>query len=455
MKLSVKAENTNYAAEIFRLPKPCKHPNADKLSLINFKGNVIITGMNSREGDLYVYFPLETAINKEYLSWSNSFSHPELNANTKVQGFFNDAGRVRAVKLRSQPSMGYIVPLTDLILWLDAKKIKCSVEDFTVGTEFDYIDEKIVLCEKYVNIEALRKLDSLTRNNSKKGKVKRTSKLVDDQFRFHIDTEPLKKNIHLIKPEDNITVSYKIHGSSAVYAHILVKRKLSTLDKIARWFGVKVEETKYDYVYSSRKVVKNEYEVEEKQNLHYYDSNIWSLTGKIVNDSIKPGITLYGELVGQTPSGKWIQKNYDYGTLPNQQEFYVYRISITNAKGDVFEFTTEQVISYCSMHGLKMVPIFYRGKAKDLFPELSITEHWNQNFLDALLKKYTEKDCYMCTNKVPEEGIVVAKDGVTFTPFKLKSFRFLEAESVQLDSGEIDMESAESVAPVADPEPAK
>ena len=48
----------------------------------------------------------------------------------------------------------------------------------------------------------------------------------------------------------------------------------------------------------------------------------------------------------------------------------------------------------------------------------------------------------MCDNPVPEEGIVVRKESLfNCESYKLKSFRFLEGESKQLDTGEVDIES--------------
>ena len=49
----------------------------------------------------------------------------------------------------------------------------------------------------------------------------------------------------------------------------------------------------------------------------------------------------------------------------------------------------------------------------------------------------------MCENKVPEEGIVVrVEDLFECKSYKLKSFRFLEFESNELDKGVADVESA-------------
>jgi hypothetical protein len=52
------------------------------------------------------------------------------------------------------------------------------------------------------------------------------------------------------------------------------------------------------------------------------------------------------------------------------------------------------------------------------------------------------KGMSLLNNKVPREGIVVRKEHqFEFEPYKLKSFRFLEFETKQLDAGEADMES--------------
>ena len=60
-------------------------------------------------------------------------------------------------------------------------------------------------------------------------------------------------------PEDEVTISVKVHGTSAIFANILCNRKLSVWEKIKKFFGFKVQETEYGNVYSSRSVIKNQY----------------------------------------------------------------------------------------------------------------------------------------------------------------------------------------------------
>ena len=71
-----------------------------------------------------------------------------------------------------------------------------------------------------------------------------------------------------------------------------------------------------------------------------------------------------------------------------------------------------------------------KPKAKDLFPQLKADEHWNEEFVLELEKNFNEKDCYMCKNLQPEEGIVLRKETMhEYEVYKLKSKRFLLGES--------------------------
>ena len=119
----------------------------------------------------------------------------------------------------------------------------------------------------------------------------------------------------------------------------------------------------------------------------------------------------------------------------------MFRINYTSPSGKVYEFSMPQVLDYCKRKGLRHVPVYYIGKAKDAYPEISTEEHWHENFLARLIEDYLEKDDVYCNNKgLPDEGIVLSKRVDVFEGLKLKSFRFLSGESEQLDSGEGNIE---------------
>jgi hypothetical protein len=437
--------NPNYLAKVVKIDNLRKHSNADRLQVTTIDGNNVITSLNAKEGNIYIYFPLESSINKDYLSWSNSYEDKTLNRNNELKGFFNKHGRVRAIRLRSEKSEGYIVPGSDISNWIKevtGKDYSFSEEDS--NKEFDTIFD-ILICQKYINVEALRKLNSAESKQKNNKKKSRDSKLIEGQFHFHIDTSPLRKYSENISPNDLIQITRKLHGTSFVVSKVLCKKKLTWYEKVLKKIGLNIQDSHYDLVYSSRKVVKNSF-IDDGSKNHFYGYDLWEDIAKSLEHSLTEGISLYGEAVGYTKTGAYIQNEYDYRCSPGEFDTYVYRITYTNASGKVFEFSSQQVKEYCSRYGIKTVPELYYGFAKDLFNDIDIDEYWSNLFVQRLSEVYLEKDCVLCNNSVPDEGIVLRREVFDIDVYKHKSFRFFEQETKQLDSGEVDMETIESVA---------
>ena len=476
LKTSEKA-NPNYLAKVIRIDNIRKHPNADRLQITTIDGNNVITGLDAREGMLYVYFPLECAINKDYLSYSNSFEDKTLNADTEVKGYFPSTGRVRAARLRSERSEGYIVPVKNITDWVFSHiGISVEITEEDVNKEFDLICD-LEICRKYV-VKYVRE-QSQQKNQTKKAKV---SRLVEEQFHFHIDTPQLKKFIGNVHPEDYISITRKLHGTSAVISKVLCVKPLNWFERLLKKLGVNIVDTHYDLVYSSRKVVKNgfmgadlflrflslpgnnipetyknvvnlikdfkEYGIklqpEVPQN-HFYSTDVWGDCAKMIEPFLKNGISLYGEIVGYTKDGAEIQKGYDYKCNPKTFDFYAYRVTYTSVDSDVYEMSPREMKTYCDRYGIKTVPEIYYGKAKNLY-DISTSDHWHEELLQRLCDDYLEKDCDLCTNKVPDEGICLRVDKpLDIEIYKLKSFAFLQMETKALDDGVVDMETIESM----------
>ena len=297
-----------------------------------------------------------------------------------------------------------------------------------IGNEFTDIDG-VSICEKYIV-----PVKNSGENNKKGRQSVKISRLVDNQFYLHNDTDNLRKNIHKINPNDIIGIHYKKHGTSIVIGNVLVKRPLNWLEKIAKKFGVIVNESKYDVVYSSRKVVKNGY-LNPISGEGFYGEDIWGVVAKDVGHLIPKNWTLYGEVLGYTPSGSAIQGKYDYGCQVGEHKFYVYKISVVNTDGNVIFLTDRQIEEYCEKVGLLYKDTFiYYGKAIEHFDFESAgsedIEEWRNQFLNHLEILYNEKKCYMCANKVPEEGIILRVEKLEqYEAYKLKSRAFLLMES--------------------------
>ncbi len=423
-----KDANVNYLAKVVKIKELKPHPNADRLQVTIIDFQELIVGMDTKVGDIAVFFPLESEINSEFLSYTNSYRHSNLNrvVDDEKCGFFDDNGRVRAVRLRGQKSMGVLFPASLIMEWNGTKDYDYEK---LIGKEFDMIGDKRMLKKYFIPIK-----DSLGRKAL--GRKPRVSRLVENQVRLHVDTENLLKNIDKISSGTDISITYKVHGTSFWVSNVLVKKKLSVIEKFLKRLGVNVQETEYDYVYGSRKVVKNEYETSHKE--HYYEYDLWGLIKDELKDSIPAGYTLYGECVGYTKGGGYIQKPYDYGCKPGEHKLMIYRITITNKDGQVFNLSTLDAKSFCDRNNLTFVPVFFTGFAG----EIDDIESWDsREFVEYLKDNYTEKDCYLCNKKVPEEGIVLRVESqFCFEAYKLKSFAFLEQETKMLDSGEENME---------------
>lgn len=435
-----KNANPNYLGKIVELKGLQKHSNADRLQTVSIDFNTVITGLDAKEGMIYVYFPVECALNKDFLAHTNSFRKGELNADPTQIGFFEEHGRVKALRLRGEQSMGYIVPVSIIEEFTGAK----NLSEF-VGQEFDTING-ILMLEKYIP----KNSQTQGSGKTKQGKAPKFNRLVEGQVHLHIDTHQLGKNIHQINPEDLISVTYKTHGTSWWVGNVIVKRKLNWFERFAQRIGLQIQDTEFDHIYGSRRVVKNQHVEDPKAKDHFYGYDIWEDIKNQLADVIPKGFTLYGECIGYDKNGKAIQGGYDYGCKGSQFKLEIYRITQTNADGLVTELSYPQIEAFCKRANLTPSHLYFSGKAKDMYPELKAvlggddrdTQQWQELFLNALRRDYNEKDCWMCNTPVPEEGIVVRKENLfECDSYKLKSFRFLEHESKELDNGVQDIES--------------
>jgi len=427
--------NSNYCASVVEVKNTIPIDNCDNVVHTNIFGNLVIVSKDTNVGDVGLYFPPETQISNTFLSKNNLFRHSENNDNKEKKGFFEDSGRVRTVKFRGNSSVGFFIPINSLENAFD----NVNSEYFKVGSEFDFVG-KDILCKKY--IVKVRE----ARQQQKKSRKPKESKIIENQFRFHEDTKQLYKNIQKIKPNDIISVTYKQHGTSLISSRVLCKKKLNPFLKLMKFVGVPVVDKQYDNIYSSRRVVKNS---DLNPNAaHYYETDIWGLANEKLKDYLLDGMTFYAEIVGYVPNKEnplhstHIQKDYDYGCEAGQFEVYIYRITYTNPSGNVFEFSAKQVQEFCIMNGLNVVPELYYGRAIDLDESLKSGERFHENLLAKLKEKYNEKDCFMCKNTLPEEGAVVRIERVEFEAYKLKSERFYERETKLLDKCEVDIEES-------------
>ena len=450
MKLTIgKKANVNYLAKIVRINqfKPHTDPEVTRLKACVVDGFNILCGIDSEPG-LYVYFPTACCLNPDFLRYANLYRHKELNADPEQSGMFEDNGRVKAIRLRGELSEGFILPVTMLENYvLSVTNVELTCKE---GTEFDIVEHDGKTF--WINKKYIPKHTQGTSGLSKTARQpKGIDKIIEDQFRFHYDTTLIKKCPHVINPKAIVSITEKVHGTSGISAYVLCKQPLNWKQKIAKWLTGK-EFNKYDYLYSSRTVIKNQY-YNKKAGNGFYGVDVWKYADDIVKPHLQKGMTVYYEIVGFLPNGGYIQKNYDYGCIPPKEgekyelgkhfDIYVYRVTMTNVDGKVHEFSAKEVQQWCMFTGLQSVREFYYGYAKDLYPDINTEEHWNENFLQRLANDkefYMECNSPICANKVPHEGIVIKIENMKSEAFKLKCFKFLDAEGKALDKGESNIE---------------
>ena len=446
--------NINYLAKVVKIDNFGKHPNPEvtRLKCAYVDGFNIIVGIDEQPG-LFVYFPTNSQINPELLRYANLYRHAELNDNPEKSGLFNDNGRVTAIKLKGLVSEGFLLPWDTFNSFLLAS-VNVGIDNPEVNFEFDIVyhnGKEFWISKKYTVVRNTAGTQGSKSRQKSQKRLKEFDRVIENQFRYHYDTVLLKKSPWVIKPDSLVSITEKIHGASGISAYVLCKQGLTWRQKIAKWLTGE-EFNKYDYLYASRTVIKNRiYNPGVREG--FYGVDVWAEADKIVRSCLAKGQTAYYEIVGYLPNGGFIQKKYDYGCVPpNEGETYtpekhfkvrIYRVTYTNVDGKVFEYTPRQVQQWCAQVGLTPVEECYFGQAKNLYPDLDIANHWNENFLERLAndpKFYMEKDSPHCKNKVPHEGLVIKlEDGLSHA-FKLKCFRFLNKEQELLDKGETNIE---------------
>lgn len=518
--------NPNYLATICKIGTVTPIENSDHLCKTVVNGFDIVIDNSMKEGDIVMYVPAETAICPEYLSKNNLYEISEYEKNSNADevgtllekakiaksegklddydnymsqakpmvGYFNKHGRVRVIKLRGCPSEGYVTPVSSLVRYKDEL---ANVDwESLVGTSFSHIGDD-EFCHKYVPpIREGRGGNGQRQYNKRMNKLKNFDRIIEDQFKFHYDTQMLASNMHKFSPDDNVVISKKIHGTSTCLSNILVKRKLTLWDKIKKFFGKTVVEKEYGNVYASRSVIKNRY-LNKTAGPGFYGTDVWGACNEVFKDYLDKGMTLYGEIVGYLPgSSTLIQKDHDYGCEVGEWKLMPYRIKITDEIGnenewelvDVDNWTHRLVENHPELaKNVLYLEIHYNGRFGNLYPDLDESNHWHENVLERM-KNDTDKFgmelkeplCHLWekeaenakklldaaiergdskknvkklqseyekfeAKRAPVEGIVIRKVAdETAEAWKLKTFAHYHREAIQHDAGEVDIEEAES-----------
>ena len=442
-----------YCCSIIQINNVEPIPNSDFLGIVNVNGLPIVVRKDQiKEGDIVFYAANETKLANKFLSISNLYEESSLNKDTTKKGYFNKQGRVRTVKLRGVQSFGFIFTLEEL-----KKAYNINLTDLTsyINTDFDLINDELFIS---VYIPPIKEHTISNTHKTKKAtnKANRIDRIIPGEFNFHYDTQPLGKNLDRLKLDDIITISVKLHGTSAIFSNVKsnIPNKLPWYKKFINLFGNVFPKSHIGYseIYSSRTVIKNRWATSENSK-SYYDIDLWGEYAKLLENKIPEGMTIYGEIIGYlTGKNTFIQKGYDYKCQPGINKLMIYRINVEDENGITHEWNVSKVYNW-TLELIKKYPklkpyihpidILYHGPIKEFIP-LDYTQHWQENFLKALSEDKglgMEQREVLCNNKVPREGIVLRIDDDPIKEaFKLKCIKFLTRESKEMDKGNVDIE---------------
>lgn len=415
-----KPQNPNYCATVVEIKSIIPLENCENVVATPIFGFQAIVSKNTKVGDIGIVFTAETQLSDEFCYNNNLYRHADKNIVESEKGYIEDSRRIKSIKFRGHTS-------SCLFLSLDSLKFtRVDTSLLSVGDEFDVLNGKPI-CTKYV----------VKTNPLKKEFIAKEKKFVrvdDKHMPQHMDSSNFFKWSDTISPDADIIVTQKLHGTSIRVGHTIAKRKLNIFERVLSKVGVKVLPHTYDYIYGSRKVIKD---VNNPYQNHFYETDIWSEQGKKLVGILPENYLVYGELVGYTSDGKEIQRNYTYSVPMRTTELYIYRIAIVNSQGIITDLSWGQVMEFCKKNGLKHVPEIWTGKMKDFDVK---------NFVDKRFFEEGYKHCLYLGNNVElvDEGVCIRVGGLNPTIMKAKSPKFFEHETKMLDKGEVDLESSQS-----------
>lgn len=349
-----------YQARIGKLVNVRPINGADRIKLANCYESQVIVGMDSKDGDLVVFFDADGQLSEDYVRCNNLYNKSEMNLDPNAKtGFFDHRRRVVCQKFRGEKSEAFVANLNTLSF------TGYNISKLNDGDAFSELNG-VHICNKYITKQTMNSSNSNKSKTQKGYNKERLKKL----FPEHVDTGQLR----FVQDKDLvglITITLKLEGTSGRTAYIKypVKQEYKWYQKVIAFITNKeLPEYKEEYqkVYGTRRVIKG---------LPSDDSNDYrSIISKQIEPYIKKNEIWYYEIVGFEPNGKAIQgqvstekmpkafrkrfgdiMTYKYGCLPNTFDFYVYRIMVKTEDAE-YELPWSVVKDKCNRAGIKHVP---------------------------------------------------------------------------------------------------
>lgn len=448
----------NYSAKIIKV-KTVPHPDPEtlRLQIAIWNGLEFLVGIDVLDG-LMILFPAGCQIDETYCK-QNDLVKVKHEDGTTSGGMLEENRRVKALKLRGVRSEGLLMPLSSLDYLGDTSKLS----DGDVLKDFNGVELAKRFYPKHYKAPS---------GPSKKKPV------VCEVFFEHADTANFRHNVRHVKNGSLLSYTLKMHGTSG-RTGLLPVTKTVPAPKLKWWQTLlkkrpeATTETSYELLTGSRRTV-----ITEESNGGYYGTNDFRIqASERLRHCVGKNETWYYEIVGWLPgtespimnpvSSKVLKDKaftkqygdritYKYGCPVGTFDVYVYRITVTNEDGLVYDLPWNVVKAKCWGADVKHVPDV---TSPEIFEHFLIESEVVLD--DGTVKKFKTVDSFvydellkfvdqfvdgpdLIDSSHPREGVVVRVDGPSGkTDFmKCKSLNFLILEqAVELP----DIEEEESL----------
>ena len=458
-----------YTGFVVKVEHLRKHSNADRLQIATFFGNDTIVSLDTKIGDIGVYFPVDGQLSERFCAVNDLVRRKDENGK-QVGGYLDPEKRnIKALKLRGEKSDGLYMPITCLADF-------CKISDLKIGDTIDTVNGELI-CQKYI--------PKMTRTPGVSGSkaIKKAKANIAPTFYEHVDTAQLAYNLNAFKPGDTVQLTLKMHGTSGRTGYLpLIHTKQSWFDKLFHRHGKDYKE--YGYITGTRRVV-----LDGMRNGGFYESDDFrhAMAMKF-EGKLHKGEVVYYEIVGfQGPKGAPIMsqvanskvkdpeftKQYgstttfsygcdasngydgayydETGTLAYFEpccEVYVYRMTMVNEDGDVVEYSPAQIKERCEQMGVHTVMEFETfvipQEMRKLDDNGDIVNMTAGEYVLRMVEKYFDGPDPIGKIHVREGVVARILNRSNFAVYKHKNFSFKVLEGIAKDEATApDMEEAQ------------
>jgi len=460
----------SYCGYVTTLKNLHKHPNADRLLLGECFGNTVCVSIDSAEGEIGVYFPTDGQLSVEFAEQNNLLRKKDENGKN-IGGYMDpDKRNVTSIRLRGEKSDGLYLPISCL------EYTGVNMDDINPGDTITIVNGHHI-CQKYIPRKKNYQGGGKEGNRTRKKKVP-----IAPLFAEHADTEQLAYNMDAFKVGDLVEITLKMHGTSQRTAYLpkFQKYKRTILDRIFGREGTPVYD--WGYVTGTRRTVLDDFE----EGGFYGSNSFREKSAKFFEGKLHKGEAVYYEVVGFTDGGRPIMGDADnkklndkefvkqygditrfsYGCDPDglktvygrddeghfalQQkvpvnDFYVYRMTMTNEDGDIVEYTPDFMRYRCEQMGCKTVPVF----SDFIISKYTMAAHNFENageYVRYIAECYYDGPDPVGKTHVREGVVCRIVNRPKFTAYKHKNFSFKVLEGIVKATAEApDMEEAQEL----------